>query len=124
MHRKFDPKVFQLGYVALETADIEKTKDHYLKTLGMTETAKGDDGAVYLSIGHGHHDLVLRPAEQKSLLHLGYHLKPGIAIADFAREVREYGLAATIKTDSQAWSGRIGRGRGPWRQYFPVLFGD
>ena len=101
MQKKFDPKVFQLGYVALETADLERTKDHYLETLGMTETAKGDDGSVYLSIGHSHHDLVLRPAKQKSLLHLGFQLKPHIAVADFAREVRDYGLTATIKTDSQ-----------------------
>jgi hypothetical protein len=28
VQRKFDPKVFQLGYVALETADIERTKAH------------------------------------------------------------------------------------------------
>ena len=118
MQRKFDPKVFQLGYVALETADIEKTKDHYLKTLGMTETAKGDDGAVYLSIGHSHHDLVLRPAKQKSLLHLGFHLKPHIAIADFAREVREYGLSATIKTDSQPGVAELVEVEGPGGNVF------
>jgi catechol 2,3-dioxygenase-like lactoylglutathione lyase family enzyme len=101
VQKKFDPKVFQLGYVALESADIERTKDHYLKTLGMTATATGDDGAVYLSIGHNHHDLVLRPAKQKSLVHLGFQLKPHIAVTDFAREAREYGLSAAIKTDSQ-----------------------
>ena len=90
-----------LGYVALETADIEKTKDHYLATLGMTETAKDDDGTVYLSIGHGHHDMVLRSAKQKSMLHLGFHLKPHLSVADVAKEAREYGLPATVKTDSQ-----------------------
>ena len=101
MQAKFDPKVFQLGFVALETADIERTRDHYLKTIGMTETARGDDGDVYLSVGYNHHDLVLRPARQKALLHLGYQLKPDISVADFARQVRELGLPATIKTDSQ-----------------------
>lgn len=101
MQQKFDPKVFQLGYVALEAADVERTKDHYLANLGMTELAKGDDGSVYLSIGHYHHDLVLRPAEQKSLLHLGFQLKPHLTIADFARDVRAYGLPAHIKSDSQ-----------------------
>jgi catechol-2,3-dioxygenase len=99
--RKFDPKVFQLGYVALGTPDIERTKEHYLKTVGMTEVARGDDGSVYLSIGYNHHDLVLRPAEQKTLLHAGFHLKPQITIGDLSREVRELGLNATTKTDSQ-----------------------
>jgi catechol 2,3-dioxygenase-like lactoylglutathione lyase family enzyme len=101
MQPKFDPKVFQLGYVALETADIERTKDHYLQTIGMTETARGDDGAAYLSIGYNNHDIVLRPAKQKALLHLGFQLKPHIEVADVARDARDLGLPATIKTDSQ-----------------------
>src|SRR5271166_1845999 len=99
--RKFDPKVFQLGYVALGTPDVARTKDHYLKIVGMTEVARGDDGSVYLSIGYNHHDIVLRPAEEKALVHVGFHLKPHIAIDEFAREAREAGLATTIKTDSQ-----------------------
>ena len=105
MKRKFDPKVFQLGYVALETADIERTKDHYLENIGMTQTAKGDDGAVFLSIGYNHHDIVLRPAKQKALLHIGLHLKPGIVVSDLAHQAREFGLAATIKTALGARSG-------------------
>lgn len=99
--RIFNPKTFQLGYVALGAPDIERTKEHYLRTLGMTEVGRGDDGSVYLSIGYSHHDIVLRPAEQKSLLHVGFHLKPHIAIGDFSREARELGLSATVKTDSQ-----------------------
>ncbi len=72
--KKFDPKVFQLGYVALGTPDIERAKQHYLQNLGMTEVALGDDGSVYLSVGYNHHDLVLRPAAQKELLHVGFQL--------------------------------------------------
>jgi hypothetical protein len=34
---KFDPKVFRLGYVALATADIERTKQHYLEAIGLTQ---------------------------------------------------------------------------------------
>jgi len=99
--KKFDPKVFQLGYVALGTPNIERTKEHYLKTVGMTEVARGNAGSVYLSIGYNHHDLVLRPTERKALLHAGFQLKPHITIGDFYREVRELGLNATTKTDSQ-----------------------
>ena len=101
MPRKFNPKVFQLGYVALGTPDIARSRDHYLQTLGMTELARGDDGSVYLSIGFSHHDLVLRPAQQKELVHVGFQLKPHIAVDDLARQAREQGLAATVKTDSQ-----------------------
>ena len=101
MQKKFDPKVFQLGYVALAAPDLLRTKDHYLQNLGMTEVERGDDGSVYLSIGFNHHDLVLRPAEHKALLHVGFHLKPHISVGDIARDAREIGLAATVKTDSQ-----------------------
>jgi|SRR5271157_437335 len=100
MQKKFDPKVFQLGYVALGTPDIERTKDHYLQTIGMTEVGRGDDGSVYLSIGYNHHDLVLRPAKQKALLHMGFHLKPHIMIADFVRDARALGLPVTVKAGS------------------------
>jgi glyoxalase/bleomycin resistance protein/dioxygenase superfamily protein len=72
-----------------------------VQTLGMTETARGDDGSVYLSIGYYHHDLVLRPAKQKVLLHFGFQLKPHIAIDDFGRDARELGFPITVKTDSQ-----------------------
>jgi hypothetical protein len=41
MQGKFDPKVFQLGDVALATADIERTKDHYLEAIGMTDCDRG-----------------------------------------------------------------------------------
>ena len=118
MKRKFDPKVFQLGYVALETADIERTKDHYLENIGMTQTAKGDDGAVFLSIGYNHHDIVLRPAKQKALLHIGLHLKPGIVVSDLARQAREFGLAATIKTDSQPGIAELVEVEGPGGNVF------
>jgi len=101
VQRKFDPRVFQLGYVALATADVERTKDHYLEAIGMVQTASGNDGSVFLSVGYDHHNIVLTPADRKALLHVGFQLKPGIAIAEFAREARTFGLAAKIKTDSQ-----------------------
>ena len=101
MSNKFDPKVFQLGFVVLGTPDVSRTKEHYLQNLGMTEVARGRDGSAYLSIGYKHHDLVLSAASQKSLLQLGFHLKPQVAIGDFARQARDFGLAATIKSDAQ-----------------------
>ncbi|MBV8097450.1 MAG: VOC family protein [Acetobacteraceae bacterium] len=107
MQKKFDPKTFQLGYLALGTPDIDRTKDHYLKLLGMTEVSRGDDGSVYLSIGYNHHDLVLRPTKQKALLHVGFQLRPHISVNDLAREARDLGFAADVKTDSQPGLGEL-----------------
>jgi Glyoxalase/Bleomycin resistance protein/Dioxygenase superfamily len=64
MQKKFDPKVFQLGHVALATPDIQRTKDHYLQNLGMTEVARGDDGAERTRIlrgGCGKEPVPMRP---------------------------------------------------------------
>jgi catechol-2,3-dioxygenase len=118
MQKKFDPKVFQLGYVALATADIERTKDHYLEAIGMTHTASGDDGSVFLSVGYDHHNIVLTPADRKALLHVGFPLKPGIAMTEFAREARGFGLAATIKTDSQPGVAELVEVEGPGGNIF------
>lgn len=67
MQKQFAPRVFKLGYIALETPDILRAKDHYAETIGMSETATGHDGERYLSIGYEHHNIVLRHAEQKAL---------------------------------------------------------
>jgi catechol-2,3-dioxygenase len=101
MQKKFEPKVFQLGYIALESADIEKTRHHYAETIGMTQTDVGHDGERYLSIGYDHHNIVLRKADKKALAHLGFQLKPEIDVADILKDAQAQGLTARIKTDSQ-----------------------
>ena len=82
MPRIFDPKVFQLGYVGLGCTDLEKTAAHYINNVGLSETAKGHEGEIYLSVGYEHHNIILKKTEQKSLLSLGYQLKPNIDDCD------------------------------------------
>ena len=120
--KKFDPKVFRLGYVALATADIERTKEHYLEAIGLTQTAKGDDGSLFLSLGYDQHNIVLSPAGEKALRLVGFQLNPGIAVAEFAKEVRAFGLAAKIKTELSARNCGACRGRGSRPQHLSVLW--
>lgn len=101
MVKAFDPKVFQLGYVAMESADLERGVAHYAQTMGMAETARGHDGEAYLSMGYEHHNIVLRKAEQKAFSHLGYQLNPGIDLDAFARTLADAGLTPARKSDSQ-----------------------
>src|SRR6476660_650541 len=116
--KKLDPKVFRLGYVALATADIERTKEHYLEAIGLTPTAKGDDGSVFLSLGYDQHNIVLSPAGEKALRHIGFQLSPGIPVAEFTRQARAYGLAAEIKTDSQPGIAELVEVEGPGHNVF------
>jgi len=101
MTKTFAPKVFQLGYVALECPDFEKTKAHYAETIGMKQTDTGHDGEVYLSIGYEHHNIVLRKSEKKALAHLGFQLQPGTDLKALVRDFGDRGLSAQIKSDSQ-----------------------
>lgn len=101
------PKVFKLGYVAMGAADLAKTKDYYLKTMGTHEVDTDSDGNVYLSIGQSHHDIVLSPAAEKSLSHVGFQLNKGTDLDDFAKQARAYGVQAEIKSDSQPGIARL-----------------
>ncbi|OYX03934.1 MAG: glyoxalase/bleomycin resistance/extradiol dioxygenase family protein, partial [Rhizobiales bacterium 32-66-8] len=78
----------------------------------------------YLSLGQNHHEIVLCPARQKALVHLGYQLKPHIAVADFARDVQAFGLAATVKSDSQPGIAELVEVAGPGGnvfQFYPTI---
>jgi hypothetical protein len=48
----------------------------------------------YLSVGYEHRNIVLRQGQKKALLHLGYQLKPGTDLKDFAKEAQDYGVGA------------------------------
>jgi len=84
----------------------------------MTETAKGDDGSAYLSIGYNSHDIVIKKADGKALLHVGFQLKPGTELKDFAKEVKDYGLPAKLKSDSQPGIPELIEVEGPGRNMF------
>lgn len=101
MTRPFAPRVFQLGYVALDCPDLPRTRAHYAETIGMRETDRGPDGAAYLSIGYEHHNIVLRPAGRKALAHLGFQLQPGTGLAALRQELADAGIAGRILSDSQ-----------------------
>lgn len=97
----FNPRVVQLAHVALGVSDLEKSRDHYGAILGLRETARDDDGSTFLSVGAGHHDVILRAADAKAFLALGYQLPPGADLDRFLRDVRAFGLEAERRTDSQ-----------------------
>ena len=99
--RPFDPLVYQLGYVALESADFERSCAHYIDKVGLTETARDDEGARYLSVGYNSHDLVLKPAQGKALLHLGFPLSRIVDLSAFEKQLGELGLPVARKSDSQ-----------------------
>ncbi|KGJ08956.1 glyoxalase/bleomycin resistance/extradiol dioxygenase family protein [Paracoccus versutus] len=100
MLKPYAPKVFQLGYVGVDTPDLARALDYYGETVGMTETDRGD-GASYLSVGYEHHNIILRQTAAKGLGNIGLQLKPDSDLAALRKEAQNLGLKAEIKTDSQ-----------------------
>ena len=99
MSRMFSPKVFQLGYVGLGCTDIERSAQYYMETLGLTETTRGHLGEIYASVGFEHHNVILAKADHKSLLQLGFQLKPEIDFANFAKQLSTYGVRGAVKSN-------------------------
>ena len=99
MPKVFNPRVVQLAHVAMAVADMGRAQDHYAAVLGLRATARYD-GAVFLSVGAAHHDIILRAADEKAFLGLGYQLPPDADLGAFVQDVRAFGLAADRKSDS------------------------
>ncbi|MFE3836509.1 VOC family protein [Pseudogemmobacter sonorensis] len=113
MQKPFDPKVFQLGYVTIETPDLARAAAHWAETMGLVETARGHEGELFLSVGYEHHNLVLRESTGKAIGNLGFQLKPGTDLAAFLKEAEEYGIGGRIKSDSQPGLGALVELDGP-----------
>ena len=96
----FNPSVVQLGYVAMASSDLSRTRDHYADTIGLSVSEETGE-AAYLSVGSNHHDIVLRHADEKAFLHLGYQIRSDIALPDFEKDRRAFGLDPVRKTDDQ-----------------------
>jgi len=94
------PKTFQLGYVGMNVSDVERAADYYLETMGTTEVDRDADGTRYLSIGYDHHDIILRPAQEKSLLNVGFQLYPDTDMDALVKEANDFGVKAQRKSDS------------------------
>ena len=48
----------KLGHVVLKVRDAQRSKDFYMRTLGL-QVAHDSPDAVFLSVGTEHHDLAL-----------------------------------------------------------------
>jgi catechol-2,3-dioxygenase len=64
--------------MTLCTADVGRLRAHYEDVLGLVVTHEGVAGEVFLSTGHEHHCLVLRPAESSYLERVTLALVPDI----------------------------------------------
>lgn len=101
MRKVFNPKVLQLGYVALATPDVVRAADHYAEGIGLSVTDTGHKGETYLSIGYEHHNVVLYPSDRKAIENIGFQLKPDIQLDQLLKDAEAFGIKGQLKSDSQ-----------------------
>ena len=101
-------KARKLGHVVLKVRDAGKSRDFYVKTLGLKVAHEDlDRGMVFLSFGVEHHDLAVfqmakgetPAAEQPGLHHMAWQLGDFDELRDAHRELQAMGvpIEATIE---------------------------
>ena len=91
----------KLGHVVLKVRDAARSKEFYVRTLGLKVAHEDDErGTVFLSFGKEHHDLALfqlasgePPAEtQPGLHHVAWQLGSFEELREAYRELKAMGL--------------------------------
>ena len=92
-------QLLKIGHVEFEVDDLPRMAEHYAEVVGLTVTGR-DANAVYLSCLLDHHAVVLRKGSQTRLTNVGFEVAPGDGPAALAKEMKEAGLTAEVRTDS------------------------
>ena len=98
----------KLGHVVLKVRDAARSRDFYVRTLGLKVAHEDlDRGAVFLSFGREHHDLALfqlatgnaPDATQPGLHHMAWQLGSFEELREAHRELKAMGVPveATIE---------------------------
>ena len=94
-------QIAKLGYVGFNTPDVEAMLAYYTNVLGLTLVERSGDGAAYLRNVLDHHTIVLYPAKEQGLRHIGLQLGSGQTLTGAAAQLREQGIAVETQSDAQ-----------------------
>jgi catechol-2,3-dioxygenase len=100
-------KVFRIGYLEFNSANIGAEMSYYQSVIGATMTDQAADGTRYLSLGLDHHNVALRPAAVSAVGTIGWQAGRDMDLARLARDLGEAGVPAVEKTDSRPGIGKL-----------------
>ncbi|WP_204796564.1 catechol 2,3-dioxygenase [Oceanisphaera litoralis] len=86
--------VLRPGHIAIRVMDLGAAITHYVKVLGMVETARDEQGRVFLKAWdeHDHHSLVLREADAPGMDYMAFKVEDETTLHDLAKAITEFGL--------------------------------
>lgn len=82
-----------LGYLRIETTDVEAWRAFGVKVLGMTEGRGPAPGALYLRMDDFPARLVVLPGERERLISTGWEVADAWQLAALTRDLEEAGVA-------------------------------
>ncbi len=94
-------QIAKLGYAGFNTPDVEAMLAYYTNVIGLTLVERGSDGTAYLRSVLDHHTIVLYPAKEQGLRHIGLQLGGGQTLQDAATQLRAQGIAVETQSDVQ-----------------------
>ena len=91
--------VLRPGHVQLRVLDLEAAVKHYTQVLGLWETARDDQGRVFLKAWdeHDHHSVVLRRADEAGMDYFGWKVDSPATLERLANDIK----ASELATDMQ-----------------------
>lgn len=101
MTKPFAPKVFKLGYIAMEVQDLQRTTAHYEKVIGMQNSTNSNNAESYLTLGSDQQNIILRQSDRKNLACLGFQLQPEVMIQELQKDLERIGIWSQIQSDAQ-----------------------
>lgn len=93
-------KVFRLAYADFYSKDADTMVEYYTNTMGYRVTEK-KGGVTYLSNGLDHHNIVVTPAEEKSVRSYGYQLDGKLSLEEVLEQLHQQGISARLLTNSK-----------------------
>ena len=80
-----------LGYLAIDTTDIERWRTLAFDVLDLGEGAGSDDDTLYLRIDERSYRLIIRRAETDRLTAMGWEVRDELALERVRNSLREHG---------------------------------
>ncbi len=96
-----------LGYLRIESADVEAWREFGVRVLGMVEGRGPDPGALYLRMDDFPARLVILPGERDRLLTSGWEVPGEPALAEVGRALEEAGVAVKAGTAAEVAERRV-----------------
>src|SRR5271154_4001158 len=86
--------IMRIGHVSLRVTDMEKSRIHYGKMIGLNETHRDSDGTTYYKAWDewDKYSVILTPSRTSGANHIAYKVETEADLDTYAKRVTEWGI--------------------------------